>query len=161
MHLPAPLAYPFYSAAQSKQCNAYLPNLDTLSRCAPSSLNQVLEQSASCMQPCSAAAPAVATTLLLRCSVRLRLLRCEHAAGMWPLFKLSGPEERYCDLLCHHCRFQWTLEYLVGAGFYVIPAYQPSDCSVDNTVCAVTGLFMRNWANLWAAITDLPIYQTL
>lgn len=30
--LPAPLAYPFYSAVQSGQCNAYIPNGDTLSR---------------------------------------------------------------------------------------------------------------------------------
>lgn len=60
-----------------------------------------------------------------------------------------------------HCRFLWTVQYLVGAGFYVIPAYQPSDCSVDNTVSSVPGIFVRNWANLWAAITDLPTYSSM
>lgn len=58
------------------------------------------------------------------------------------------------------CRFLWTVQYLVGAGFYVIPAYQPADNSADNTVCSVPGIFQRNWANLWAAITDLPVYST-
>ena len=57
-------------------------------------------------------------------------------------------------------RFLWVVQYFVGAGFYVIPAYQPADNSVDNTVCSVPGVFLRNWANLWAAITDLPTYNS-
>ena len=57
-------------------------------------------------------------------------------------------------------RFLWTVQYLVGAGFYVIPAYQPADNSVDNTVLSVPAMFQRNWGNLWAAITDLPSYQS-
>lgn len=33
-------------------------------------------------------------------------------------------------------------------------------CSVDNTVVSTPGIFLRNWANLWAAITELPLYNT-
>ena len=61
---------------------------------------------------------------------------------------------------CVHCRFLWVVQYFVGAGFYVIPAYQPADNSVDNTVTSVPGIFTRNWANLWAAVTDLPTYNS-
>ena len=57
------------------------------------------------------------------------------------------------------CRFLWVVQYFVGAGFYVVPAYQPADFSADNTVVSVPGMFLRNWANLWAAITDLPNYS--
>ena len=59
----------------------------------------------------------------------------------------------------HVCRFQWVLQYLVGAGFYVIPAYQPADNSVDNTVVSTPAIFLRNWANLWASISDLPSFN--
>lgn len=58
------------------------------------------------------------------------------------------------------CRFQWVLQYLAGAGFYVIPAYQPADNSVDNTVVSTPAIFLRNWANLWASISDLPGFNT-
>ena len=51
------------------------------------------------------------------------------------------------------------LQYLAGAGFYVIPAYQPADNSADNTVVATPAIFLRNWANLWASISDLPSFN--
>ena len=57
------------------------------------------------------------------------------------------------------CRFLWVLQYLAGAGFYVIPAYQPADNSADNTVVATPAIFLRNWANLWASISDLPSFN--
>ena len=63
-------------------------------------------------------------------------------------------------VLSGHCRFLWVIQYFVGAGFYVMPAYQPADNSVDNTVVSVSGIFSRNWANVWAAITDLPTYNS-
>lgn len=53
------------------------------------------------------------------------------------------------------CRFTWAVQYFVGAGFYVIPTYSPSDFSADNTVTSTPALFLRNWANLWAAITEV------
>ncbi|CAK0782947.1 hypothetical protein CVIRNUC_006142 [Coccomyxa viridis] len=86
--LPKPYAFPVYNAAQSKQCNVYIPPYSTLAR------------------------------------------------------------------------FQWVLQYLAGAGFYVIPAYQPADNSVDNTVVSTPAIFLRNWANLWASISDLPGFNT-
>ena len=57
------------------------------------------------------------------------------------------------------CRFLWVLQYLAGAGFYVIPAYQPADNSADNTAVATPAIFLRNWANLWASISDLPSFN--
>ena len=51
------------------------------------------------------------------------------------------------------------IQYFVGAGFYVIPSYSPADYSVDNTVTSVPGIFLRNWAGLWAAISDLPTFR--
>ena len=59
------------------------------------------------------------------------------------------------------CRFQWVLQYLAGAGFYVIPAYQPADNSADNTVVSTPAIFLRNWANLWASISDLPSFNAI
>ena len=53
------------------------------------------------------------------------------------------------------CRFTWAVQYFVGAGFYVIPSYSPADFSVDNTVVSTPALFLRNWANLWTAITEV------
>ena len=52
-------------------------------------------------------------------------------------------------------RFLWVVQYFVGAGFYVIPTYSPSDYSVDNTVASTPAVFLRNWANLWTAITEV------
>ena len=60
------------------------------------------------------------------------------------------------------CRFTWAVQYFVGAGFYVIPTYSPADFSVDNTIVSTPALFLRNWANLWTAITEvwrLPYLQ--
>ena len=51
------------------------------------------------------------------------------------------------------------IQYFVGAGFYVIPSYSPADHSVDNTVTSVPGIFLRNWAGLWSAISDLPTFR--
>lgn len=51
------------------------------------------------------------------------------------------------------------IQYFVGAGFYVIPSYSPADFSVDNTVTSIPGIFLRNWAGLWAAISDLPTFR--
>ena len=58
---------------------------------------------------------------------------------------------------CPHMprRFLWVVQYFVGAGFYVIPTYSPSDYSVDNTVASTPAVFLRNWANLWTAITEV------
>lgn len=47
----------------------------------------------------------------------------------------------------------------MGAGFYVMPSYSPADHSADNTVTSIPGIFLRNWASLWAAISDLPTYR--
>lgn len=47
------------------------------------------------------------------------------------------------------------VQYFVGAGFYVIPTYSPADFSVDNTVASTPAVFLRNWANLWTAITEV------
>lgn len=52
-------------------------------------------------------------------------------------------------------RFLWTVQYFVGAGFYVIPTYSPSDFSADNTVASTPAVFLRNWANLWSSITEV------
>ena len=52
-------------------------------------------------------------------------------------------------------RFLWVIQYFVGAGFYVIPTYSPADYSVDNTVASTPAVFLRNWANLWSAITEV------
>ena len=52
-------------------------------------------------------------------------------------------------------RFLWVVQYFVGAGFYVIPTYSPSDYSVDSTVASTPAVFLRNWANLWSAITEV------
>ena len=49
----------------------------------------------------------------------------------------------------------WAVQYFVGAGFYVIPTYSPADHSVDNLVTSTPALFLRNWANLWTAITEV------
>ena len=68
--------------------------------------------------------------------------------------------ERLTPNLYNACSFLWTIQYLVGAGFYVIPAYQPADHSVDNTVVSTPAIFLRNWANLWAAISELPNFDT-
>ena len=54
-------------------------------------------------------------------------------------------------------RFLWVVQYFVGAGFYVIPTYSPSDYSVDNTVASTPAVFLRNWANLWSAITEVGV----
>lgn len=35
LRMPSPLAYPFYSAEQTHECNVYVPNGDTLSRYIP------------------------------------------------------------------------------------------------------------------------------
>ena len=43
----------------------------------------------------------------------------------------------------HGCRFTWAVQYFVGAGFYVIPTYSPSDFSADNTVTSTPALFLR------------------
>ncbi|KAK9918033.1 hypothetical protein WJX75_000696 [Coccomyxa subellipsoidea] len=56
-------------------------------------------------------------------------------------------------------RFLWVIEYLVGAGMYVIPAYHPADYSVDNTVVSTPNIFLRNWAHLWSSISELPVYN--
>jgi hypothetical protein len=48
-----------------------------------------------------------------------------------------------------------VVQYFVGAGFYVIPTYSPSDFSVDNSVASTPAVFLRNWANLWTAITEV------
>ena len=53
------------------------------------------------------------------------------------------------------CRMLWVAQYFVGAGFYVIPTYSPADHSVDNLVTSTPALFLRNWANLWTAITEV------
>ena len=53
------------------------------------------------------------------------------------------------------CRLLWAVQYFVGAGFYVIPTYSPADHSVDNLVTSTPALFLRNWANLWTAITEV------
>ena len=58
------------------------------------------------------------------------------------------------------CRFLWVIQYFVGAGFYVIPSYSPADHSVDNTVTSIPGVFLRNWAGLWSAISDLPTFRS-
>lgn len=52
------------------------------------------------------------------------------------------------------------MQYFVGAGFYVIPTYSPADFSVDNTVASTPALFLRNWANLWTAITEVTARKT-
>lgn len=57
-------------------------------------------------------------------------------------------------------RFLWVMQYLVGAGFYVIPAYMPADSSADNVVAANPEVFTRNWANLWTAITEVPTFNS-
>ncbi len=57
----------------------------------------------------------------------------------------------------HGCRFTWAVQYFVGAGFSVIPTYSPSDFSADNTVTSTPALFLRNWANLWSAITEVRV----
>ena len=49
------------------------------------------------------------------------------------------------------------MQYFVGAGFYVIPTYSPADHSVDNLVTSTPALFLRNWANLWTAITEVAL----
>ncbi len=54
-------------------------------------------------------------------------------------------------------RFTWAVQYFVGAGFYVIPTYSPADHSVDNLVTSTPALFLRNWANLWTAITEVAL----
>ena len=59
------------------------------------------------------------------------------------------------------CRFTWAVQYFVGAGFYVIPSYSPADFSVDNTVVSTPALFLRNWANLWTAITEVALLPLL
>ena len=59
------------------------------------------------------------------------------------------------------CRFTWAVQYFVGAGFYVIPSYSPADFSVDNTVVSTPALFLRNWANLWTAITEVALSPLL
>ena len=86
--------------------------------------------------------------------------------------KSSGPQPRlhYCvhkrlthrqsnyiiaDLITRKRRFLWTVQYFVGAGFYVIPTYSPSDFSADNTVASTPAVFLRNWANLWSAISEV------
>ena len=53
------------------------------------------------------------------------------------------------------------MQYFVGAGFYVIPSYSPADFSVDNTVASTPALFLRNWANLWTAITEVALLPVL
>ncbi len=55
------------------------------------------------------------------------------------------------------CRYLWVVQYFVGAGFYVIPTYSPADFSVDNTVASTPAVFLRNWANLWTAITEVRL----
>ncbi|KAK9846255.1 hypothetical protein WJX81_000135 [Elliptochloris bilobata] len=57
-------------------------------------------------------------------------------------------------------RFLWVVQYLVGAGFYVIPAYMPADNSADHIVAATPDVFARNWANLWTAITEVPTFNS-
>lgn len=52
-------------------------------------------------------------------------------------------------------RLLWAIQYFVGAGFYVIPTYSPADHSVDNLVTSTPALFLRNWVNLWTAITEV------
>lgn len=52
------------------------------------------------------------------------------------------------------------VQYLVGAGFYVIPAYMPADNSVDRQTAASPDVFARNWANLWTAITEVPTFNS-
>jgi hypothetical protein len=59
------------------------------------------------------------------------------------------------DLITYERRFLWTVQYFVGAGFYVIPTYSPSDFSADNTVASTPAVFLRNWANLWSAISEV------
>ena len=49
----------------------------------------------------------------------------------------------------------WAIQYFVGAGFYVMPTYSPADHSVDNLVTSTPALFLRNWVNLWTAITEV------
>ena len=61
--------------------------------------------------------------------------------------------------MSHLCRFLWVIQYFVGAGFYVIPSYSPADHSVDNTVTSIPGIFLRNWANLWSAISDQSTFR--
>ena len=56
---------------------------------------------------------------------------------------------------CYLCRLLWAVQYFVGAGFYVIPTYSPADHSVDNLVTSTPALFLRIWANLWTAITEV------
>ena len=52
------------------------------------------------------------------------------------------------------------VQYLVGAGFYVIPAYMPADNSADQIVAANPDVYARNWANLWTAITEVPTFNS-
>ena len=52
------------------------------------------------------------------------------------------------------------VQYLVGAGFYVIPAYMPADSSADQIVAANPDVYARNWANLWTAITEVPTFNS-
>ena len=75
-------------------------------------------------------------------------------------FSLRTAPAQIHNSLCIACSFLWTVQYLVGAGFYVIPAYQPADHSVDNTVVSTPAIFLRNWANLWTAISELPNFDT-
>ena len=73
----------------------------------------------------------------------------------------QGGFEEDCRVCCWRaCRFLWVIQYLVGAGFYVIPAYMPADNSADQIVAANPDVFVRNWANLWTAITDVPTYNS-
>lgn len=65
-----------------------------------------------------------------------------------------------CQACVRACRFLWVVQYLVGAGFYVIPAYMPADNSADQIVAANPDVFARNWANLWTAITEVPTFNS-
>ena len=89
--------------------------------------------------------------------------RLRHCGDLIAGFSESGKHEStrgHPTLSCVGRRFLWVVQYLVGAGFYVIPAYSPADNSVDNTVVSAPLIFQRNWANLWAAVTDLPSYNS-
>ena len=43
----------------------------------------------------------------------------------------------------------------------MIPTYSPADFSVDNTVASTPALFLRNWANLWTAITEVTARKSV
>ncbi|CAL8466352.1 g5888 [Coccomyxa elongata] len=91
-------------------------------------------------------------------------MSAEHLPLPSVLPSYSAAQSGFCNVYIPNVstlsRFLWVVEYFVSAGFYVIPAYHPADYSVDNTVVSTPGIFLRNWANLWAAITELPLFNT-